>query len=382
VCGEENMQKCQNHALLWVFNIARHLSAMFNSDLTVLEEMCSFVAGNGNVSTVLRRYQHTNSIASLAVLTGCDTRWEATKLQVGRVLQLIASLPILLEIDTIRALKAKVGDFLLPTYFEQLQNYYKLLCIANDVSLLYQTQRFPTGCLVPVAIQFLVNSFTKTGMEGVYLAEYMDAFLNGLTQRMVQPIIQRKNNFLLSALMHPGVAAFLGRSGCVSNNVLEQCWSAIEVEALLLVEAEERETHKVFVSASLTVYKALIPTGDLPLIDINDLKSSGTYFGVSHMLFWQSVVLKKHPKHDKLSHLVPVASMLLAQPSGESVDEFAFSSACRTLTCDRNSLVPTTVEQITIIRMFVKEFNWSHLELDKYVQEALEQHLAEKKVTE
>ena len=65
-----------------------------------------------------------------------------------------------------------------------------------------------------------------------------------------------------------------------------------------------------------------------------------------------------------------MASMVLAVPAGESVDEFTFSSTQRTFTVDRNSLSPSQLEQITVVRMFIRNFGWSPTDLAVWLAKA------------
>ena len=66
--------------------------------------------------------------------------------------------------------------------------------------------------------------------------------------------------------------------------------------------------------------------------------------------------------------------MVLALPAGESVDEFTFSSTQRTLTAARNSLSPTHLEQITVVRMFIRNFGWSPQDLGVWLERARDEY--------
>jgi len=98
--------------------------------------------------------------------------------------------------------------------------------------------------------------------------------------------------------------------------------------------------------------------------------------------FWQAIANNRElsPNEFGGSFLLPVASMLLALPAGESVDEFTFSSSQRTLTKDRNSLSTAHVEQITVIRMFIRNWGWSPAQLASWIDEAQKEH--EKRIAE
>jgi hypothetical protein len=106
-----------------------------------------------------------NDLASMAMLAAQDTHWEAMLCQLERVVLLRESLVSLLEIPAILDIAAHVTNFLAPSYFERLAGYIRILTQLNDVSLLYQTQRFLTGCLVPLCIAYLASAFSTTGME-------------------------------------------------------------------------------------------------------------------------------------------------------------------------------------------------------------------------
>jgi hypothetical protein len=63
--------------------------------------------------------------------------------------------------------------------------------------------------------------------------------------------------------------------------------------------------------------------------------------------------------------------MLLAMPAGESYDECVFSASGRVLTKDKNALSPLRLEQIVVIVMFIRNFGWSHTQLNEWMKMAL-----------
>jgi hypothetical protein len=118
-----------------------------------------------------------------------------------------------------------------------------------------------------------------------------------------------------------------------------------------------------FTDIALQKYKAWLSEGvpdSMPIVVIFQLKVSGSFAGVDPLMFWKEIAGDR-TNANKFggSFLLPVASMVLALPAGESVDEFTFSSTQRTLTASRNSLSPTHLEQITVVRMFIRNFGWS-----------------------
>ncbi len=72
-----------------------------------------------------------------------------------------------------------------------------------------------------------------------------------------------------------------------------------------------------------------------------------------------------------ISSLIPVASMLLALPAGESHNEFVFSASGQIFTKDRNSMSPMRLEQVTVLDMFIRNFGWSQRKLLDWLHKAL-----------
>jgi len=105
-------------------------------------------------------------------------------------------------------------------------------------------------------------------------------------------------------------------------------------------------------------------------ISIQRLKESGEFGGYSHMAFWKSVVNGTHVDSGILSLLLPIASMELAVPAGESVDEFCFSSSGNTFTKFRSCMSAHVLEQISVVRMFIRNQGWpctSPTDLTKFI---------------
>jgi len=65
------------------------------------------------------------------------------------------------------------------------------------------------------------------------------------------------------------------------------------------------------------------------------------------------------------------AAMLLAQPAGESIDESTFSSVGATIRKDRSRLAPMKIEQITIIRVFIRNFKWNPQNLHEWFEKQI-----------
>jgi len=257
----------------------------------------------------------------------------------------------------------------------------------NDVSLLFQTQKFPTGFLVPLCIQYLKLQLTVDEYEDVkFLVDFKESFSAALEEYMVKPVFNQCNNFLKSALFHPGIAVVL--PSFVSSEVLESCWDSIREDAQSLSnisrnlsDAEiEEDPAQFFIIPSISAYRKFIKSVQVTdKLDLSSLQDSGKFNGVNPMEFWKSVVDKKHRLAMELAYLVPTAAMLLSLPAGEAIDESTFSSTGRTLTKDRASLNANTIELITVIRMFIDRFGISLNDFNEWVLQAILQKNSEDK---
>ena len=86
------------------------------------------------------------------------------------------------------------------------------------------------------------------------------------------------------------------------------------------------------------------------------------------MMYWKRIVQSVgHP----LACLINVAAMMLALPAGESHDDFVFSASGRIYSKDRNSLSGATLEQMTVIVMYIKNFGWSQTKMEQWIKEAV-----------
>ncbi len=158
------------------------------------------------------------------------------------------------------------------------------------------------------------------------------------------------SSFVLSGIFHPGVAKVLISS--FDAKFVESVFDAV------LEQAEMLDSESVpFVKPSLQAYRKLINniSGPVPAVSLPALTSTqGSFYGFNHMEFWRSVATNQMPQSRHLQSLVPIAAMLLAVPAAEAVDEFAFSSAGSILTKGRVSMLPQTLEQVTVIRRFIQ----------------------------
>jgi hypothetical protein len=365
----DDMSRCQNHKLKKVYEEAEVNSLTFRRDFDATTKLAVYVCNNATVCNDLLRYQKLNELQELHVFLFNETRWEGRFKVVSRFVELEESLSGVIGGDILEECRAIMDDFLSDSFFRRMRDYSALLEKFNNVSLLYQTQKFPTGCLVPFCIFYLLRITNPRGddEEGdeFHLTDLKSHFHRAIELHMKKPVLLSCNNFLKSGMLHPGVFKVLLQTKCVPSFVFDECWDSI------MSDAESVGLTRAFAELSKNAYCTYVQ--NMPIwsrkMEWEALFDSGKVCGVSALEFWKSVLdPKSDVKMKELQFLAPVAAMLLAQPAGESVDEFAFSSSGMTLTKERSSLGQAQIEMLTVIRMYIRNFGWSPNAIDEWVR--------------
>jgi hypothetical protein len=99
-----------------------------------------------------------------------------------------------------------------------------------------------------------------------------------------------------------------------------------------------------------------------------ELKETGVYGPTDAMSYWKGI---GKDVGNPMATLLPIASMLLALPSGESHNDFVFSSRGRVFSRDRNAMSPMRLEQVTVL--VIRNFGWSQSQLIVWLNRALAQ---------
>jgi hypothetical protein len=241
--------------------------------------------------------------------------------------------------------------------------------VVNDVSRLFQTQCFRAGHLVLLAYRELANVFLPSAdlaAEPQFETDFRKAVHKAVVDCLVAPITTRVNAFAKAAIFHPDICHLM-QHDAVDKDVFDDCVSAVrrDIEALSGEGLSATKMTFMILDAYLNECKerpAAVFKG------FEELKKSGTYGSTDALSFWRTI---GKDVGNPMASLIPVASMLLALPAGESHNEFVFSSSGRVYTRDRNSLSPMRLEQVTVIVMFIRNFGWSQRQLMEWVKKAM-----------
>lgn len=376
--NDGDQSHCQNHGLNSVYKDLRDLDIAFSRDASALFHMISFVVGNSTINASLRIYQFTNELCALQLVMANDTRWDGELRAIERALELKDSLPVLTGIREYVKWSERVLDFLQASYFRRLQSYVPLLQLMRSASKLYQSQKYPTGCFVPLMVDELCRACIRLEQEQEHVVELKDSMRSVLQKRLsyiLEPANGSTNPFLMAAALHPGVWATLRVRKAVSEAVQQATIEGICVESKNVMgddDAHEMIESVLTKGAYQNVVMELEKTINADdALNFDVIVGTGELCSVQHLKFWKSVVDKVHKKHMTLQLLVPTAAVLLALPASEAIDETVFSRTGRILSKHRTSLSDPNVERMTVIRMFVENSGLSIMQLNRWVKRAL-----------
>jgi hypothetical protein len=240
IVGDDDQLKCQNHKLKKVYEVGETNSGQYLLDFTAFAALCSSAASRGNVVDVLSNYQFLNDLCALDFVNYNDTRWEGRYAVISRAVHLELSMVMnsdLHRLPVVQEQRLIVHDFLEAIYFARLKSYKIVLKNLNDVSKCYQTQSFPVGCFVPLLNHYMYECCaSNTANESGALVAMKNSFAAAIKQYLVQPVVSECNNFLKSAMFHPGVLRMIQCKNIVDVDVLNKCWnSSLKVLELVLL---------------------------------------------------------------------------------------------------------------------------------------------------
>ena len=405
---EADMSRCTCHQIQLIWRSARS-KGIVSQDLGALEGAIKFVLDNVNVFRSFKIHQLVNGLEDLNLVLANDTRWEGDYRCVERAIRMKESLPVLIEMTEVEAIakQHKCDDFLSPNFFKRLEDYLVCMEPIYQATKLFQTQRFPTGCFVSLVVDhFLMfygnkGFFVREDRDDTYLLQLRRQIKEGVDARLA-PILSHSNDcdegncecevdvFLKAALFHPGVWHYLVHLKRIDDRLQARTVDCAIEDALNTIEVpgedaeSQRETYremfKSYFSTYLSTTNAMVfkkENDNKRGYDVNlkELSEAGTFWTVNHMDYWKAIATDQTNKMqiNCLKSLITVAAMLLAVPSSEAFDEVAFSSSGKALTKERTALANHTLEQLTVIRMYVKDLGISINEFGEWVDSLAEQ---------
>ncbi len=203
----------------------------------------------------------------------------------------------MVAMDEVVKMRETLNDFLDRSYFLRLRAYSSYLDLLNSASKLYQTQKFPVGCFVPLVTAHLIEAFQPSRMDQSFLVDFKRSILRSLEKRM-KPSLTAPNNFLMAALLHPGVCSALISSGGITKAVADAGFEELARQVEHLDKGAAR-----FVTAALEYYRENLPLAEAPSMDIPRLSQEGTFNSVNQRIGSWNVFVGWHLQPRSLGSL-------------------------------------------------------------------------------
>jgi hypothetical protein len=224
----------------------------FKAAIEAVAALFVSVSNSANVNAMLRAYQDVNEVSSAAFYVYNDTRWEGHVCMLEGAVKLKHSLPCLKEFARTQK-RAELA------FFVRLGIYHKHLVVVDNVSRLFQTQRFPAGHLVLLAYLELANMFQPSAdlaAEPLFETDFRKAVHQAVCDCLVAPITTRANAFAKAAIFHPDICRLM-QHGAVSEDVFKACVEAVrrDVEALAGENSDTARMTAMILDAYLVMCK-------------------------------------------------------------------------------------------------------------------------------
>lgn len=366
---DDDMSRCQNHKMKSAYELLERSAPQFKQVIDALADLFVSVSNSANVSATLKVFQHVNEVSSAALYIYSETRWEGRVALLECALKLRKSLPCLKEYALSQKIGATCADFLEEPFFQRLALYHKHLNVVHNVSRLFQSHRFPAGHLVLLAYHELSRMFlppTDAGAEAQVESTFREAVRVSIQDCLVSPLTMRVNAFAKAAIFHPDICRLL-QHGLLSDDIFHACVESVEkdIDALSGEGTDATELTKIIFKTYLKKCKERAP---VQFLGFDSIKLNGVYGETDALSYWHKIGKEMG---NPLAALLPIASMLLALPAGESHNEFVFSCSGRILSRDRNSMSPMRLEQVTLLVMFIRNFGWSQHQLMQWLARAM-----------
>ena len=327
-------------------------NAVAATDLLSVGLLVAIVRSNAQLRTEISRAAEKIGIESLELIAANITRWEGRYSALKRFLELQTAL---VKVHAKRffdpfILKAKANfpdDFLKESYFRRLSAYKDLLQRFHKISKAGQSQTEPTLSCVAHWVWSMEDFLMASEEDSSVVKSLKSDLLCSCRKRMLVFVaieaddtgdIALLPNAIKAGLLDPRHSHEVQRR--LSEKELHAVRDAIVADTVLLYRSEV--LHKAIESAMEGAFEALMEC----------LKKAETYHGSA--LAWWRELKSKHDEAVVFTHYFLAARVFLSMPAGGAPSESVFSGTTDMVTKKRNCLGDDTLEQMTIVRHFVR----------------------------
>jgi len=320
-------------------------------DLLAVGLLVAVVRPNAQLRNEIALAAEKVGIESLEMIAANITRWEGRYSALKRFLELQNALMRVQSKGFFDPYVKKAknnfpDDVLKDSYFRRLSAYKELLEQFHKISKSGQAQTEPTLSCVPHWVWRMEELLTESEADSPVMKKLKEDLLRSCKKRMSVFVAIEKDekgvsfmpNAIKAGLLDPRHSHEVQRR--LSADELAVARDAIITDTLLLYRDEN--LHDAIFSAMTGAFKTLMQR----------LDGAETYRGSA--LDWWRDLKKKPDEADVFKHFFRAARIFLSMPAGSSPSECAFSATTDMVTKKRNCLGDDTLEQMLIVRHFVR----------------------------
>ena len=312
----------------------------------------------------------TAELPDLELIAANLTRWEGRVNALKRILALRQAFVHITDHLRPYIEKSPLSfpeDFLLDAYWKRLEVAYKpVLDVLHAISKKAQAQHVPTLSSVPHWVHMSLSACTVSENDGSVTKEFKEAMFTSLTHRMsVFVTIVRDDDGDAIVIPNAIKAAILDPRHSRETCARLSSQDLHDIRAIII-----EDTVALFPENRQDLVADLMPRAwDLLLAQL-DKAADLQLDGEGCLAWWRNFSIDDAKYGNTYSPWIRSARMYLAMPAGGAPSEIGFSSTGEMVTKKRNSLGDETLEQMTIVRHYVRQPGFDFVKMAEAIGES------------
>ena len=331
----------------------RAVNATVAKDLLVVGLLVAIVRATPNLRNEMSLAAEKSAIDDLELIAANITRWEGRFNALSRFLEMKEALIKMhhkkcFEPFVDKSKNSFPADFLQPPFIQRLNSYKDLLERFHLISIAGQSQSEPTLSCVAHWVWSMEEILTENAADSSIMKSLKADLLHSWDRRMsVFVKIETDDDGEVSVLPNAIKAGILDAR---HSNEVQKRLSKDELvyvrDAIIddtLTMCQKQSLHKPVRSAMEGSWEGLL-----------SLLSGATAYEGTCLAWWRELKNSGEEAASVYVHFFRSVRIFLSMPAGSSPSECVFSSTTDMVTKKRNSLGDDTLEQMTIVRHFLR----------------------------
>lgn len=372
-------EPCFNHDLKHVIedvlvgtDSAPALCSKAAKDCVALALLVSFIRASGELTSRLSRIMRDEGSTKQKLIPLNTTRWESRFSSMVRAVDMRSGLKRLQELKLLAPLLEKhnvfPSDFLSASFWDRVNLIYlPFLRVCHVASKVAQRSKTPALSCIPFQIDLIEAACATTPDEWNLAFDFKNACAISVRRRLhkyVEVKIQNDEivvpNAIKAAVLDPRYSDFAQQK--LGMKLKDVC-DAVVADSLHLFPKE-------------SPLDLIQQNMDLAFPNLlQKLRTAKEHAEITEdqvLPWWRSIFADDAQKGSLLQNFKHSVRLFLSMPAGGAPSEVAFSDTTGTVTKKRNQIGHQTLEQVTIVRHFIKSDKFNFEKVMEYVKDHVE----------